>query len=124
MKYKNILLIDDDSDDCEFFEQAFREVSDSTYTSLQNPVQALSKLMKHEIMPDLIYMDINMPLMSGTELLIEIKKRKPISHIPIILLSTSSMLSKIAAQDLGAQDFLVKPSNLDDLKVLIKNSIT
>lgn len=90
MKYKNILQIDDDFDDCELFEEALKTVSDATYTSVHNPIDALSKLINKEVTPDIIIMDVNMPFMSGPELIAEIKKRQTIKDIPVILFSTSS----------------------------------
>lgn len=123
MKYNNILQIDDDYDDCEFFEQALRMVSTATYTSVNNPLDALRKLINKEIKPDLIFMDVNMPLMSGPELLNEIKKRETTKDIPVVMLSTSPLLSKNQNQVLGAKDYLVKPSTFNELKNLIRNTI-
>ena len=118
MKYKNILQIDDDFDDCDFFEQAVKTVTDATYTSIQNPIDALNKLINGEINPDLIFLDINMPCMSGKEVLIEIKKRNNIKDIPVILLSTSSLHAGEAKAS-GAKDYLVKPNSLCELKNLL-----
>lgn len=123
MKYNNILQIDDDYDDCEFFEQALKMVSTATYTSVNNPLDALRKLINKEIKPDLIFMDVNMPLMSGPELLNEIKKREITKNIPVVMLSTSPLLSKNQNQVLGAKDYLVKPSTFNELKNLIRNTI-
>ena len=123
MKYNNILKIDDDYDDCEFFEQALKMVSTATYTSVNNPLDALRKLINKEIKPDLIFMDVNMPLMSGPELLNEIKKRETTKNIPVVMLSTSPLLSKNQNQVLGAKDYLVKPSTFNELKNLIRNTI-
>jgi CheY-like chemotaxis protein len=123
MKYNNILQIDDDYDDCEFFEQALRMVSTATYTSVNNPLDALRKLINKEIKPDLIFMDVNMPLMSGPELLNEIKKRETTKNIPVVMLSTSPLLSKNQNQVLGAKDYLVKPNTFNELKNLIRNTI-
>lgn len=120
MKYKNILQIDDDYDDCEFFEQALKTVTDAAYTSIQNPLDALRKLTSGEIKPDLIFLDINMPFMSGKEVLIEIKKREIIKNIPVILLSTSPLYAGEAKVS-GAKHYLVKPSSFSELKnILIK----
>ena len=122
MKYKNILQIDDDSDDCEFFEQALKTVSNAAYTSLHNPIEALHKLLSKELKPDLIFMDVNMPVMSGPELLMEIKKVEGIKDIPVILLSTSSLLSKNHGKVSGAKDYLIKPNSFNDLKNLISST--
>jgi CheY-like chemotaxis protein len=123
MKYNNILQIDDDYDDCEFFEQALRMVSTASYTSVHNPLDALRKLINKEIKPDLIFMDVNMPLMSGPELLDEIKKRETTKNIPVVMLSTSSLLSENQNQILGAKDYLIKPTTFNELKSLIRNTI-
>ncbi|MEZ0130598.1 response regulator [Flavobacterium sp. LBUM151] len=123
MKYKNILQIDDDYDDCEFFEQALKTVSNASYTSVHNPVDALRKLVNKEIKPDLIFMDVNMPYMSGAELLTEIKKRKIIKNIPVILLSTSPLFHRNLEKVSGAKDYLVKPSTFNELKNLIRTAI-
>ena len=123
MKYKNILQIDDDYDDCEFFEQALKTVSNATYQSVPNPIDALRKLINKEIRPDLIFMDVNMPLMSGPELLAEIKKRKATQNIPVILLSTSPFLSKNHGKIIGAKDYLIKPNTFNELKNLIRNTL-
>ncbi len=119
MKYKTILQIDDDFDDCEFFQQALEAVSSAVYMALHNPVEALQKLTTKEIKPDLIFLDINMPLMNGIELLTEIKKRDSIKNIPVILFSTGpAPISH--AKTLGAEDYVTKPNNFNELKNLLK----
>jgi CheY-like chemotaxis protein len=123
MKYKNILQIDDDYDDCEFFEQALKAVSHANYIAVNNPLDALRQLINKEIKPDLIFMDVNMPLMSGPELLTEIKKREIIKNIPVILLSTSPLLSKTNGKVYGAKDYLIKPNTFSELKNLIRNTL-
>lgn len=120
MKYKNILQIDDDFDDCEFFQQALEAVSSAAYMALHNPIEALQKLVDKEIKPDLIFLDINMPLMSGIELLAEIKKRDNIKNIPVIIFSTAPVSSHLAKL-LDAKDYLTKPSNFNDLKNILKD---
>ncbi|MFB3387563.1 response regulator [Flavobacterium sp. LAR06] len=120
MKYKNILQIDDDSDDCEFFQQALEAVSTAAYMALHNPIEALQKLADNEIKPDLIFLDINMPLMSGIELLAEIKKRETIKNIPVIIFSTAPVSGSLAKL-LDAKDYITKPSNFNELKNILKD---
>jgi CheY-like chemotaxis protein len=123
MTYKNILQIDDDYDDCEFFEQALKAVSDAHYTAMTNPLDALRLLTNKEIKPDLIFLDVNMPLMSGPELLTEIKKRDIIKNIPVIILSTAPLISKNNEKVLGARDVLIKPNTFNELKNMIRNTL-
>lgn len=119
MKYKNILQIDDDHDDCEFFEQALRSISDAAYTAIHKPAEALRRLASGEIAPDIIFMDINMPYLSGTELLTEFKKREIIKDIPVIFLSTSDFYAE-RTKALGIHTYIVKPCNFEDLRKLLK----
>ncbi|MBS7231642.1 response regulator [Flavobacterium psychroterrae] len=122
MKYKNILQIDDDYDDCDFFSEALEEVSTAAYTAIHNPIHALQQLVNQEVRPDLIFLDINMPIMTGIELLAEIKKKENISHIPIIIFSTSITTEiKNQIKLLGAIDYYIKPNDFSSLKNLLKS---
>ncbi|MBF4465139.1 response regulator [Flavobacterium sp. LC2016-12] len=120
MTYSNILQIDDDSDDCELFMEALESVSVATYTAIYDPVEALRKLIQREISPDVIFLDLNMPLMSGLEFLTEIKKEEGLKEIPIIIFSTSQ-LDDIIREAIahGADDFISKPNNFNDLKKIL-----
>ncbi|WP_264537887.1 response regulator [Flavobacterium sp. N1736] len=120
MKYKTILQIDDDFDDCEFFQQALEGVSNAVYMALHNPIEALQKLTSREIKPDLIFLDINMPIMTGLELLAEIKKNDIIKNIPVILFSTGPA-PIVHHKTMGAENYLTKPNNFNELKNLLKD---
>lgn len=120
MTYKNILQIDDDSDDCELFMEALEAVSPAKYMAIYSPVEALRKLMQKEILPDVIFLDLNMPIMSGLEFLTEIKKEEGLKEIPIIIFSTSQLDDIIReAKAHGAHDFISKPNNFNDLKQIL-----
>jgi len=120
MTYKNFLQIDDDSDDCELFMEALFAVSNSSYTAINDPVEAYHKLLMREIKPDVIFLDLNMPAMSGFELLAEIKKQEVLQQIPIIIFSTSQLEDiKREAKQLGAHDYISKPNNFNELKQIL-----
>ncbi|KRD08828.1 hypothetical protein ASE21_13315 [Flavobacterium sp. Root901] len=124
MNYKNILQIDDDVDDCEFFMEALQAVSNADYTAIQNPVEALNKLIQKEINPDVIFLDLNMPIMSGFEFLIEIKKQEAIKNIPVIIFSTSQFEEiKLKARNYGANEYISKPSDFNELKKILSHYI-
>lgn len=122
MKFQNILLVDDDEEDQEIFITAIKEVSSSvTCTALFDAREALEKLVIKVIIPDIIFLDLNMPVMNGQEFLTEIKKNPGLKNIPVIIFSTSSHSSTIRlTKELGAYDFITKPSKYDELvKILI-----
>lgn len=125
MTYKNILQIDDDADDCDFFMEALQAISKAGYTSMHNPIEALNKLIKKELVPDVIFLDLNMPLMSGFEFLIEIKKQEIIRDIPIIIFSTSQMdENKKKARKYGADDYISKPHDFNEMKKILTLYVT
>lgn len=79
----------------------------------------LNKLMDH---PDiqLIFTDINMPWMSGLEMIAEIKKQSSLARIPICMLTTETGSDALTqAKDLGVDAFLVKPIQKDQLLAIL-----
>lgn len=70
---------------------------------------------------NLIFSDINMPWMSGLEMVAEIKKIKNLENIPICMLTTESGAESIEeAKNLGVDAFLVKPIQQDQLAVVLE----
>lgn len=116
MQYQNILLIDDDTDDHEIFNIALKKVAGNLkFVSITSAREALNKLVSKELTPDIIFLDLNMPIMSGEEFLSEIKKRKLLQDIPVVILSTSSNPNAIkVTRGLGAVNFITKPNSLDN----------
>lgn len=126
MPFQNILLIDDDDDDQEIFFTAANEISRNiTCLGLVNAADALKRLSQKEITPDVIFLDLNMPVMNGQQFLVEIKKRPDLKSIPIIIFSTSSNRTTIQLmKDLGAYDFITKPEKYDALVNILKPLFT
>lgn len=122
MSYQHLLLIDDDDDDQEIFITALEKVSQSVNCiTFNNAKEALEALIKKEIEPDVIFLDLNMPLMNGQQFLVEIKKIEALKKIPVIIFSTSSHSGTIElTKELGAHDFITKPDKFDDLINLLK----
>lgn len=122
MKYKNILLIDDDEDDCEIFLVAIeRAFGPGNYNTINHAVKALQQLDENQINPDLIFLDLNMPIMNGIQFLTEIKKREHLKHIPVIIFTTSSQEALInQTMALGAHAFVTKPSDFNDFSKIFQ----
>jgi CheY-like chemotaxis protein len=125
MKYKYILLIDDDEDDQVIFMSGIRAVSKTAVCRCMfSAEEALQELEKGEITPEVIFLDLNMPLMNGQQFLVEIKKRESLKKIPIIIFSTSSNKRTIdTLLELGADNFITKPGRYEDLVSILKESI-
>ena len=84
-------------------------------------IEALKQLRLHSISPEVIFLDLNMPVMSGQQVLIELKNDPALQNIPVIIFSTSSRPSTIQEmKDLGATNFITKPSGFKDLVNILK----
>lgn len=127
MGQKIILLADDDSDDRDMFHEALEFIDDSLICySTVNGRDLLKKLYTLDKLPDLIFLDMNMPTMNGWECLTAIKDDKRYSHIPVIMISTSSHQKEMDISiSLGALCYFIKPNDFKDfvtiLKIIINN---
>jgi DNA-binding response OmpR family regulator len=75
-------------------------------------------------LPDLIICDIQMPNMNGYEYLKKVRERGFTKHTPVIMLSgTETSKERIKCYKLGAQDYLTKPFNPEELEELIKKNL-
>lgn len=115
-----ILYIDDDADDRETFVEAVRSVDPVIQCeTVIDGLEALSYLESNKL-PDLIVLDINMPLMNGITCLAEVKGNADTAHIPVIMFSTSGNASEMdECNRLGAYKCVVKPSTYAEMKVKI-----
>ncbi len=107
----NILLADDDEDEQYFFEIAFKESPIGTnLNTVYDGVYLMEYLNQHlESLPDVIFLDINMPRKSGLECLIEIKSNEKLKLIPIVVYSSCDSADNIVAYyEHGACSFLQK----------------
>lgn len=122
MAYKNILHIDDDEDDLELFALAVNRISSSTPTiPINNAAVALEQLGVGTIRPDVIFLDLNMPMMNGEQFLSRIKNNPTLSNIPVIIFSTSANPATIRAlKQAGATEFITKPSDFTTLTAVLK----
>jgi CheY-like chemotaxis protein len=122
-KYKDILLIDDDDDDQEIFLAALDEINKSIKCTIAvNGKEALELLKSRKINPDIIFLDLNMPVMNGQQFLLEIKQDKKHKEIPVLILSTTSHKATIdLIMDMGAQQFFSKPDSFEDLIDILKS---
>jgi CheY-like chemotaxis protein len=118
-----VLVIDDDQDDREFFREALFETDKNThYIGVSNGLAALELLNKPgDVLPDLIFLDLNMPRMDGRECLIRLRQLRWLKAIPIIIFTTSSFRDGGAEYvQLGADLCVTKPLVYKELKEKIR----
>ncbi|MBI4101404.1 MAG: response regulator transcription factor [Candidatus Nealsonbacteria bacterium] len=107
-----VLIVDDEQRICNFLSAKFRSEGYETITA-QDGREALEQVLSHEPKPDIIILDIMMPMMDGWEFL---KELRTFSDIPVIILSAREAgADKIKGLDLGADDYVTKPFNPDEL---------
>ena len=74
-------------------------------------------LQKGEVLPDIIFLDLNMPGMNGMQLLGHLQENSSFSSIPVVIYTTSkSAQHNIETKQLGAVHYIVKPINISELK--------
>ena len=111
------LLVDDDDDDKEIFCLALAEADPSIQCYIASDgIEALEMLSNTAFTPEYIFLDLNMPLMSGKECLVEIKKRPHLEKTSVIIFSTSASQKDIEDTiELGASSFITKPPLISTL---------
>lgn len=121
MEIKNIYLADDDSDDIFLFKEALREVTTSVHIhTAENGDLLLKMLDAKPALPDIIFLDLNMPIKNGFQSLEEIRANDKYDKVPVAILSTSSDEKAIAAAHKnGANAYITKPVAFADLKKII-----
>lgn len=121
MRKAKILLVEDNEGDIILTTEAFEEADLSTnLIVVRNGKEALNSLSlegrtSYVNLPDLILLDINLPLLNGHEVLHLIKQNEFTKHIPVIILTTSSSTNDInATYDNHANCFITKPADINE----------
>ncbi len=119
----HILMIDDCKEDIYMLQEAYRQIgSTHTLEGETNGETALERIVSKDdlLCPDMILLDINMPLIDGFEVLDRIKATKQIKHIPVIMYTTSTAKTDVlTSYQKYSNSYVVKPAFFDDYKILI-----
>jgi DNA-binding response OmpR family regulator len=117
---KIVLVVDDEISICMLLENFLSQDYDVVYKN--DGLEALEWLEGN--LPDLIICDIQMPVMDGYEYLKNVRQRGYTKRTPIIMLSANeTSKERIKCYKLGAQDYLTKPFNPEELEELIKKNL-
>lgn len=122
---KVLFLIDDDLDDQHVFLEALQTIDKSIVCYTANDGRdALNKLHDALLLPDIIFLDLNMPVMSGKECLRALKTDNTLKHLPVIIYSTSSAeKEKENCLQLGAVQFISKPPQFNTLIATLQHTL-
>jgi len=122
----NIFYADDDLDDREFFESAVREVSPSfNLVTYSDGNELIDVLNNPPPFPNILFLDLNMPVKNGFEVLKEIRQSEQTKEIPVVVFSTSDDAEAInTTRQLGANLYVPKPNTYTGLKKVIMHSMS
>jgi CheY-like chemotaxis protein len=112
---KSIVMIDDDADDLYIFKDACSVVDSSIQVDhFSDGEEALMEIPRRSFLPDLIFLDLNMPRFNGIEVLSRLKQNPLLALIPVIIYSTSFDQKVVGmCSDLGALQVIEKPNNFN-----------
>ena len=119
--YYNILLADDDEDDCLFFKEALTDLFiPASVNMVSNGVELMRYLESNlNNLPNVLFMDLNMPRKTGYECLSEIKKHEKLMHLPVIIFSTSYNAEMAdLLYEVGANYYVRKPADFKNYKAV------
>lgn len=126
MKYKNILLVNDDTDDTENFVSVLNAINHKIRSSVESSaLEALKKLKDSKLSPDIIFLDYNMAYFDGAGFLKLLRDIKGLKKIPVVLYSRNSALMLQDTMDnFKRVQFLKKHTNFRKLFESLQKIIT
>ncbi|SHJ03396.1 response regulator [Pseudozobellia thermophila] len=122
---QTVYLVDDDREDQELFSEAL-ELADShvDLKIFDNGVDLMADLYSGRPLPDLVFLDLYMPLMNGEECLRDIRENEKFDKVPLIIYSTLLDRAKIEHLfSIGANRYLHKPSSFKSLVYALERTM-
>lgn len=117
-----LMLADDDLDDCEMFQLALEEVGANVTLDIFHDGKSLIEFLRNtgSDIPDIVFLDLNMPILNGLEALREIRSDEQLRELSIAIYSTSNT-DKDIEETLasGANIYITKPTSFRSLKEVI-----
>ena len=117
-----ILLAEDDEDDYEIFDEAFNETNlNLRLIHVKDGVELMDFLsIENTPLPEMIFLDLNMPYKNGFECLHELKSNERLKEIPVIIYTTSNNPADIEKSKLAkAHLYITKPGDFSKLKKIV-----
>ena len=114
-----VLIVEDEHDIAELIKHALERVVDVEATTVATGDAALRAVA--EVAPDLLILDLNLPVVSGMEVCRLVRAREATADLPIIMLTArASETDRVAGFELGADDYVTKPFSLRELSARVR----
>lgn len=118
-----IMMVDDEQINMEIIQIHLEEAGYKNFILTDKSEEALSIIEKSR--PDILLLDLQMPGVSGFDILGEMRADENLKHIPVIILTSSTEADiKLKALEMGATDFLSKPVDASELALRLRNTLT
>ena len=119
---KKILIVDDDEAFCRCIQDGLEQTGKYKVIVTTNPEEGVSAARHHK--PDLIFLDIMMPKMSGFDVLKALKKDSPTVSIPVVMLTSLDIeKAKLKTMRSYSAEYIVKPVSREDLEAVIEKNL-
>ncbi|MEO0406626.1 MAG: response regulator, partial [Cyanobacteria bacterium P01_A01_bin.135] len=117
-----VAYIEDSRFDCLAMETIL-EKTEHRYISIHDPIQALPMLLEHK--PDIIFLDVLMPMVNGYEVCAQIRQISAFKDTPIVIVTSSDgIVDRVRANLVGASGFLAKPITTEKVLVTLKTYLS
>ncbi len=118
-----IMMVDDEPLNMEVLKVHLEEEGYTRFSTISDSMQALEAIRRE--LPDVLLLDLVMPLVSGFDILTEMRCDEQLKSIPVIVLTSSNdAATKLTALQLGATDFLAKPVDASELALRMRNTLS
>jgi CheY-like chemotaxis protein len=121
---RNILYVEDNKDAITFFDRVVNKLGDYHFKTSEDGLSAIRFLEEEkDFEPEMILLDINLPGMSGFEILQHVRTKTEYRHVPVIMFTSSDDDSDIKkSYEYGANAYLIKPDSLNTLKEVLSDT--
>lgn len=120
----NVLYVDDDEDDKNIFIECLKEAAPGITCHTADDGSHALQVIEQIPIPVCIYIDINMPIMNGIDLLKTLRAHKEYKKIPTFIISTTiSGENARLIKELGAVDYIRKPSSYESMVQILKDCL-
>ncbi len=118
----NMLIVEDDAFNIQLIRSLLAKVSDTDIISAYNGDEALEILESADQKIDIVLLDLHLPIKSGKEVLEFIRKNEKFDNLPVLIISVDGM-DEIELRKMGANDFILKPFDIDEFVSKISASL-